>query len=123
MDETLKRKLNILIFLAKVDGKFHKAERALLDEFVRENNLDESEFKSLLAHPEQLDAENIIDKVGMMYLALKVINADGHLDELEIKYCHELAEKLGFKPELVDQFASKNLSKEEFAMEANAYKI
>lgn len=122
MDKTLKRKLNILIHIAKVDGKFHKAERKLLNEIVIENKLDESEFNMLVENPEKLEVENITDKVEMMYLALKVINADNHLDEKEIEYCQELAKKLGFKPELVNQLATKNLLKEEFELEAAAFK-
>ncbi|MEQ8478089.1 DUF533 domain-containing protein [Fulvivirga sp.] len=114
MDETIKRRLNILIYLAKVDGKFHKSEKKLLQDFVKEHNLDPDEFKSLMNNPEKMETEKIIDKAEMMYLALKVINADKHLDEREIEFCKELAQKLGIKPEFVKHFANRNLSRAYF---------
>lgn len=114
MDETIKRKLNILIYLAKIDGKFHKSEKALLEDFVCEYNLDIKDFKSLLKNPEEMQADKIIDKAEMMYLSFKVINADKYLDEREIEFCKELAQKIGVKPEFVDHFANRNLSRKYF---------
>lgn len=123
MDDIIKRKLNILIYLAKVDGKFHKAEKVLLMDFVNENGLDPNEFKLLVKNPEDLETEKIIDKGEMIYLALKLIQADNVLDQNELTFCKDLAHKLGYKPEVIDSFAGKELSREVFDLEINRWKI
>jgi tellurite resistance protein len=117
MNETVRRKLNILVYLAKIDGKFHKSEKALLTDFVKQHNFDPEQFKSLVEEPEKLEPEKVVEKKELMFLALKLIKADEILDPLEMDFCKSLAEKLGFKPELVNYFADSELTKEYFEKE------
>ncbi len=117
MNDVVRRKLNILIYLAKVDGKFHKSEKALLMDFVNENKLDPKEFKLLVENPEEMAPEKIVDKEEMMFLALKVMKADKEVHETELEFCKELAGKLGVKPGIVDEFVNKELTREAFDKE------
>lgn len=123
MDETIKRRLNILIYLAKVDGKFHKAEKTLLQDFVKEHNLNASEFKALMSNNEKLETGKIIDKEEMLFLALKVINADKFLDKKELDFCKDLAIQYGYKEGLIDVFNNQNLTRENFDSEIAKWKV
>lgn len=123
MDGALKRKLNILINLAKVDGKFHVTEKAMLMDLVKELRLNPKEFTMLEDNPVKMEPYKIKDRAEMMYLAFQLMNADEHLDEMELNFCMGLASQLGIKPSFVDEFAEKELSRSEFDKEINNWWI
>lgn len=123
MDGALKRKLNILINLAKIDGQFHVSEKAMLLDLMKELRLNPKEFTMLEDNPEKMEPYKIKDRVEMMYLAFQLMNADEHLDEMEMNFCMDLAYQLGIKPRFVDEFAEKDLSRTEFDKEINNWWI
>lgn len=123
MDDVIKRKLNILIYLAKIDGKFHKSEKTLLMDFVKKLKMNPDEFKSLVENPEQLEPEKVQEKTQLMYLALKLIKADNDLDYREVDFCKNLAKTFDFKAEMVDHFSNIDLTKEYFDEEIDAWRI
>lgn len=122
MDDMIKRKLNILIYLAKIDGKFHKSEKALLMDFVKKLKMNPDEFKSLVENPEQLEPEKVEEKAELMFLALKLIKVDNDLDYREVEFCKDLALKFGFKLDMVEHFTSMNLTKEYFDKEVDKWR-
>ena len=123
MERSLKRKLNILINLAKIDGQFHVSEKAMLLDLIKELRLNPKEFALLEDNPEKMEPYKIKDRVEMMFLALQLINADEHLDEMELSFCMDLAAQLGIKPRFVDEFAERDLSRTEFDKEINNWWI
>lgn len=122
MDTTTKRKLNLLIHLAKVDGKFHDAEKALIKEFVNEKGFSVSDFDML--HEEEFqDVHLMDDKKEILYLALKLMQADKVIDRAELAFCRDLAQKLGYKPAVVDAFADADLDRTNFENEVAEWAI
>ncbi|MDN5212713.1 hypothetical protein QQ020_11675 [Fulvivirgaceae bacterium BMA12] len=115
MNEYTKRKLNLLIHLAKIDGKFHKAERALLEEFVIEEGFNVKDFRILVAAGEQThDVHLIDDKKEMLFLAIKLMKADHIIDKRELEFCKEIATKLGYDSGAVEAYADQELDRESF---------
>jgi len=110
MDVFTKRKMNVLIHLAKIDGDFHKSERKLIQEIIEEKGFDAKDFHLVEENGNSLaDIDTIDDKGEMLYLALKLIQADDIIRDEEVIFCKQLAEKLSYKPEVVDHFAYKEL--------------
>lgn len=115
MDKQTERKLNLLVHLANIDGIFHKSEKALIKEFLSEKGINPIDFEFIRAENEKLqDLHLIDDKNEIMFLALKLIQADKIIDRREVAFYKKLADKLGFKPELIDFFANITLERELF---------
>lgn len=109
------RKLNLLVYLAKVDGKFHKAEKALIKEFVNEKGFDLKDFKLLgSSNDTDLNLPSMDDKKEVLFLAIKLIQADSVINKNELDFCREMAIKLGYKAGVVDEFAHCELERGSF---------
>jgi len=115
MDNYTQRKLNVLVHLAMVDGKFHKAEKALINDFVNERGFEIDEFEMLKMPSDNLeDLKSIDDKKEMLYLAYKLIRADNIVDESEVVFYKKLASRLGYKSEVVDILRREKLTRRQF---------
>lgn len=115
MNKYTKRKLNLLIYLAQVDGKFHKAEKALLKEFVNEKGLDMKDFRLLEPLDENShDLPMTDDKKEMLFLAIKLMQADNVIDKKELEFCKKIASKLGYDAAVVDEYAHHELDRGSF---------
>lgn len=106
MDNLLRKKINLLIHLAHVDGIFAATEKALLKSILEENGLGE---QYLLTHERSnIELDDLIKvngKTELLYWCLKLIHADGELHPTELAYSRIVAIKLGFQLEVVDHFA------------------
>ena len=124
MDACTKRKLNLLIHLARVDGKFHHAEKALIREFVKEKGFEAADFQLLQETEERFqDLQDIDDKKEVLYLAIKLMQADDVIDRKEMAFCKELALKLGYKPAFVDIFADITFDRTQFDGEIAGWRM
>lgn len=125
MDDVTKKKLNLLTHLAKIDGDFHKSEQRLINEIIEQRGFKKEDFHLL---DDNVDAmamahEDLHEKEELLFLALKLIQADSIIDDAEVEFCQELASKLGYKPDVIDHFAHKSLpSREEFDKELDNWK-
>ena len=120
MNKYTKRKLNLLIYLAQVDGKFHKAEKALLEEFVNEKGFDIKDFRLLEPMDENShDLPSTDDKKEMLYLAIKLMQADKVIDKKELEFCKEIASKLGYDATVVEEYAHHELDRKSFDEKIN----
>lgn len=114
MDTLLHKRLNLLIHLAKVDGKFDQSERKLLVGLLHEHGLEES-YLEKHGGPDLANAAELPDKKELFFWALKLIQADGIIHADERAYCKTIAIKLGYAPQLVDDLA------EDFAMSYQSF--
>jgi hypothetical protein len=106
MNAILKKKLNLLVHLARIDGDFHKSEREMIFNLV-------NDMQAIDAVPRNADPfagiEGSEDREEIFYLALKLVLADSKLTEDELKFCRTLATKLGFRDGAADRFAKTPL--------------
>lgn len=106
MNGLIKKKLNLLVHLARIDGDFHKTEKELILKLAGDRVTYNEAVNSSTA---AVDLDGIHDKEEIMYLALKLIQADAVITEEELNFCRTLATKLGFNKSVVDQFAHSKL--------------
>lgn len=107
MNEIDKRKLNLLVHLAKVDGKYDKSEHKLLKQFLREKRLTNSMLTSANT-PLSGDYLGEVDsKIELLFWAIKLIQADQVIHDKEIAFGKDLAAKLNFKEDIITHYAYK----------------
>jgi uncharacterized tellurite resistance protein B-like protein len=125
MDILLHKKINILIHLAKADGKFDDTERHLLHSLLAEHNYNPEEFLAKHdpdAHHGSL--EGISGKAELLYWAIKLMQADGIIHPDEVSYCKKIAGQLKFQEGLIDRYAHSQLpSLVQFEREIETYKL
>jgi uncharacterized tellurite resistance protein B-like protein len=105
LDRLLHRKINLLLHLAHIDGKFHDTEKDLLRSLLREKGLEENyleEHKSVAIRFENLN--EIPEKSELLFWVLKLIHADGQLHATEVTFAKAIASQLGFKNEMIDHY-------------------
>ena len=125
MDKMLFKKINLLLHLANVDGKFDRSEENLLLDILKEKGLDGSYLKEHQQETVDLKAfQEIPDKAELFYWVLKMIKADNYLHPDELAYSKTLALKLNIKPEVVDLYSNKEIpSLEEFELEIKQFRL
>ncbi len=110
MNRLLLKKINLLLHLAKVDGKFDHSEKQLLVNVLKESGLDGSFLESHEAETVKLDTlAEIPDKSELFYWVMKMIKADNILHADEIAYAKTVALKLNLKPEVVDYYSQNEV--------------
>lgn len=116
MNEILRKKLNLLVHLANVDGSFENSEREVLVSMLKETGEPNMKYPESVGHVELDDfSDSKISKHDILYWALRLIKADGIIHADEAAYCKALAVKLNYKPEVVDFFVSNELgNRQEF---------
>ena len=101
MNTLAKKKLNLLLHLAKVDGKYDKSEKALLHLFAKKEGVMNVESKEPIKFNEFGNTES---KIELLYWALQLVQIDKVIHEKEIQFCKDVALKLGFKEDIVKYF-------------------
>jgi uncharacterized tellurite resistance protein B-like protein len=123
MDKLLFKKVNLLVHLANVDGKFHQSERDFLKSILVENGLGEKyleEHTSVAVNFENFS--NLPGKSELLFWSLKLIHADGVLHADELAFAKTIAMQLGFEAKVIDHFQGRPLSTlAEFEKEVEAF--
>ncbi len=103
MNAVLKRKLNLLVHLARIDGNFHKSERDIIMSIV-------NDMQAINAVPADSDPfagiDDAEDRDEILYLALKLAHADAKVTEEELEFCRTLAVRLGYPGNTIDHFVN-----------------
>jgi uncharacterized tellurite resistance protein B-like protein len=125
MDKLLNKKINLLLHLALVDGKFQKAEKSVLKSILKENGLEEVYLELHNHQNVQLsDFKGISDKEELLFWILRLIHADGRLHMAEIAYSRVIAKQLGFNEELINHFVGAvPQTLRDFQKEAEPFRI
>ena len=106
MDIILKKKINILIHLAGVDGHFAESERAFIYNICLRHGVDLDLIGYLIADPEPIeDLNHLSHETSIDYLSesllLKMV--DGKVLPTEIQFCLDIGERLGFDRVAIDE--------------------
>jgi len=106
---SVKTHLSALIQLASADDDLAEKERDLIFLIGRANGLSENEIKSLMAKPEELhSAGNLSDdeKFELLYNIVQLMKIDSEVFLSEIKFCEDIAEKLGFSRKVITELSA-----------------
>lgn len=111
MEPLIKKTLNVLAQIAMADGHLDESEKEVLYEIAREHGkmeVDDDVLNEIILNPMQIeDYRNLneYDKLEFMFIAIRVMRADGLIHDSEVDFCKELADKLGLKQSIVDKFS------------------
>lgn len=105
MDALLRKKINLLVHLAKIDGKLDQSEQDMLLQILKEHQMDEFDWNAKTA-VDLNDFKNAPSKAEVLYLALRMVRADGIIHPDEVAYCKALSIKLDFDPALIDRYTN-----------------
>ncbi|MFH6983799.1 TerB family tellurite resistance protein [Marinoscillum sp. 108] len=107
---SIQSQLSTLIQLAKIDGEFAGEERSLIMMLGKANGVSEAEILNLVENPQPLPPLSTMtdeDRFEYLYNIVQLMKIDSQVYLSEIKYCEELAEKLGFKKGVISKLSSK----------------
>ena len=105
MNEHTKKTVNLMVHLARIDGEFHRSERLLIKELIEKEKLGSDGLLLLETEGQSIDDIDTIDDKGeILYLCLKLIQADDKISDTELAYCKDLAVKLGYKEGVIEHF-------------------
>ena len=110
MDETIRKKINLLVHLAKSDGKFHVSEKAFMKDLLEQKGIRNYNIDAVDFDDNPLSSiSSIVDKQELIYWCLRLIKADGIVHPDEVAYSKAIAIKLNFNPLLIDKYSSQEL--------------
>lgn len=101
---SIRAQLSTLIQLANADGEFSGEEKQLIYMIGKANRLKEEEIDELVNNPEEMPPVSTMsdeDKFDYLYNVVQLMKIDSQVYLSEIKYCEDIAEKLGFKKKVI----------------------
>lgn len=110
---SIRSQLSALINLANVDGDFAGEERELIYMIGKANGVSEKEVLELVENPEPLPPLSTMtdeDKFEYLYNIVQLMKIDSQVYLSEIKYCEEMATKLGYKKGVISALSAKVFS-------------
>lgn len=106
MNPILKKKLSILIHLARADGDFDRTERSYILDICDRNNVSHEECEKLIDKPEpigSLGALSYTKAVEYMSDCFSLMLIDGKIRSSEVILCEDVGLRLGFSKLDIDQ--------------------
>lgn len=107
---SIKAKLSVLVQLANIDGDFAGEERDLIYMIGKANGIGEEEINNMVESPEPLPPLSTMsedDKFEYLFHLVQLMKIDSQVYLSEIKFCEELAEKLGFKRNVISELSAR----------------
>lgn len=107
---SIKSKLSVLVQLANIDGEFAGEEKDLIYMIGKANGISEDEINNMVENPEPIPPLSTLsedDKFEYLFHLVQLMKIDSQVYLSEIKFCEELAEKLGFKRNVISELSSR----------------
>ncbi len=107
---SIKAQLSALIQLAKIDGDFDGQEKLHILMVGRANGLSDEEIKEIVENPVEIPQLGTLtedEKFDYLYNIVQLMKIDSKVFLSEVKYCEDLAEKLGFKRKVISALSSR----------------
>jgi len=101
---SIRAQISTLIQLANADGEFSGEEKQLIYMIGKANRMKEEEIDDLVANPVEMPSVSTMtdeDKFEYLFQVVQLMKIDSQVFLSEIKYCEEIAEKLGFKKKVI----------------------
>ena len=110
--------MNLLVQLSLIDGNISDTEKAFIYDIGRCNEMVDEDIDKILHHHlrnsrhELPDMSSLSedDKIMCLYNIIRLMKADREVYLTEIKFCENIADKLGFKKKVVGELSTKVFS-------------
>lgn len=106
----IKEQLNVLINLAVSDRSVGEHEIKVIQMIGKANGLTNEEVDEMLKRPKPIGDLNTFtedQKFENLYHLIQLMKSDGQVFHSEIRFCEQIAEKLGYKKGVVKELSSK----------------
>ena len=107
---SIRSQLSALIALANIDGDFDGQEKTQIYMLGKANGMSKEEVDGLIDKPVPLPPVSTMtseEKFDYLYNIVQLMKIDSQVYLSEIKFCEDLAEKLGFKKKVIATLASR----------------
>ena len=127
----IKEQLNVLINLAASDQSIVEKEAKAIHIIGRASGFSREEVDEMMKHPKpigNLSGLTEDQKFENLYHLIQMMKSDGQVFKSEIHFCEHIAEKLGYKKQVVAELSSKiysdpTITTDRKAMMARAHKF
>ena len=105
-----KEQLNVLINLAASDQKIGEKEAKTIHMIGKANGLTKDEVEEMMKKPKPVGSMSGLSedqKFENLYHLIQLMKSDGHVFKSEMNFCEEIAEKLGYKKQVISELSSK----------------
>ena len=106
----IKEQINILINLAASDRNVGEKEAKTIHMIGKANGLTKDEVEEMMKKPKpigNLSSLSEDQKFENLYHLIQLMKSDGNVFKSEVHFCEGIAEKLGYKKEVVAELSSK----------------
>lgn len=107
---SIKAKLSVLVQLANIDGEFAGEEKDMIYMIGKANGIKQEEIDAMIDNPEPIPPVSTMtedDKFEYLYHIVQLMKIDSQVYISEIKFCEELAERLGFNRNVISDLSSR----------------
>lgn len=127
----IKEQINVLINLAASDKIVGEKEAKTIHMLGKAHGLTRDEVEAMLKSPKpigNLSGFTEDQKFENLYNLIQLMKADGQVFKSEINFCEEIAERLGYKRQVIAELSSKiysdpTITADRKAMMARAHKF
>jgi uncharacterized membrane protein YebE (DUF533 family) len=127
----IKSHVRHLVRLAKSDGILHSDELRFIKKVGKKNDLTDKEIDGIIQNPTSVDIVLPKDNDDKFYQIFDLVNLmlkDGEVNDAEMEFCMELANRLGFRKVIVGVLVAKiergikeGLTRKQIRKEADAF--
>lgn len=106
----IQEQLNVLINLAASDKSVGEKEAKTIHMLGKAHGLTRDEVETLLKNPRpigNLSGFTEDQKFENLYNLIQLMKSDGQVFKSEINFCEEIAERLGYKRQVIAELSSK----------------
>ena len=125
MDVILRMQLNILVHLAQVDGEITEPELSLLKQIATQHGISDFELQQMIQYPKPIESLGALSndlKFEYLFSIVQLMNIDGDIDEREIHFCQNMAVRLGYYKEVIDELWTELLNNKDLQNDRSAIK-
>ena len=109
--KSIKSQLNALIHLAAVDGYSSPVEKMHIKTLGKAHGISEKEIDDLIDNPDTSlsNMENLSEdeKFDFLFNIVQLMKVDNRVFRSEVKYCEQIAVKLGFSKDVISTLSSR----------------
>lgn len=106
----IKEKLNILINLAAADKTIDDREAKTIHMIGKAGGIPKEEIDEMIKRPQTIGDMSTLSedqKFENLYQLIQLMKSDGQVFKSEIHFCEGVAEKLGYKKDVISELAAK----------------
>ncbi len=108
--KVVKSHMRHLVRLANADGVLHKNEVKFIKKIALANGLSEREINNIIERPTDVEIvipESRDEKFYQIFDLVQLMMKDGEVNDAEMEFCMEVANRLGFKRVIVGVLLEK----------------